>query len=92
LLRPRPPAAGYGLVVKEPQIKAWVIRLPSEFVVYKGAKTQCSFQTVVMATTAQMAWETAFSSDVWEQLPWDIDKVQVFPKIPVTADGHHSPR
>jgi hypothetical protein len=46
----------------------------------------------VMATTAQMAWETAFSSDVWEQLPWDIDRVQVFPKTPVTADGHHSPR
>jgi hypothetical protein len=60
-------------------------------VIYKGAKTQCSFQTVVMATTAQMAWEVAFESDVWEQLPWTVDKVQVFPKIPVTADVDHSP-
>ena len=68
-----------------------MIRLPSEFVLYKGANGQCSFQTVVMATTAQMAWEVAFESDVWEQLPWDIDRVQVFPKIPVTADGCHSP-
>ena len=91
LLRPRPPAAGSEPVAKKPVVKAWVIRLPSEFVLYKGAKAQCSFQTVVMATTAQMAWETALSSDVWEQMPWDVDRVQVFPKTPVTADGHHSP-
>jgi len=68
-----------------------VIRLPSEFVIYKGAKTQCSFQTVVMAESAQMAWEIALRSDFWEQLPWDVDKVQVFPKTPVTADVDHSP-
>jgi hypothetical protein len=68
-----------------------VIRLPSEFVIYKGTKTQCSFQTVVIAESAQMAWELAFRSDVWEQLPWDVDKVQVFPKTPVTVDGHYSP-
>ena len=74
-----------------PRPKAWVIRLPSEFVIYKGANDSCSFQTVVMATTAQMAWEVAFESDVWEQLPWTVDKVQVFPKIPVTADVDHSP-
>ena len=68
-----------------------MIRLPSEFVIYKGAKTQCSFQTVVMAESAQMAWEIALRSDFWEQLPWDVDKVQVFPKTPVTADVDHSP-
>jgi len=60
-------------------------------VIYKGAKTQCSFQTVVMAESAQMAWEIALRSDFWEQLPWDVDKVQVFPKTPVTADVDHSP-
>ena len=68
-----------------------MIRLPSEFVVYKGAKTQCSFQTVVIAESAQMAWELALRSDAWEQLPWDVDRVQLFPKTPVTADGCHSP-
>ena len=81
--------AGYGLVAKKPTVKAWVIRLPSEFVIYKGAKDQCAFQTVVMAETAQMAWELAFQSDVWEQLPWSVDKVQVFPKTPVTTDVKH---
>lgn len=59
--------------------------------IYKGANDSCSFQTVVMAESAQMAWEVAFESDVWEQLPWAVDKVQVFPKIPVTADVDHSP-
>jgi hypothetical protein len=60
-------------------------------VIYKGAKTQCSFQTVVMAESAQMAWEIALRSDFWEQMPWDVDRVQVFPKTPVTADVDHSP-
>ena len=77
-------------IAKEPSPKAWVIRLPSEFVLYKGINGSCSFQTVVVATTAQMAWEVAFESDVWEQLPWVVDKVQVFPKSPVTADVDHS--
>ena len=69
-----------------------MIRLPSEFVVYKGARSECSFQTVVIAESAQMAWELALRSDTWEQLPWDVDRVQLFPKTPVTADVDHSPR
>jgi hypothetical protein len=51
-----------------------------------------SFQTVVMAECEEMAWDVAIRCDVWEQLPWDVDNVQIFPKCPVESDVSHTPR
>jgi hypothetical protein len=36
-----------------------------------------------MAATEDMAWEVAMSCDVWEELPFQVDNVQIFPKEPV---------
>lgn len=39
-----------------------------------------SFQTVVMAESEIMAWETAMGCDIWEKLPFEIKYAQVFPR------------
>lgn len=50
-----------------------------------------SFQTVVVAPSEDMAWEIAVMSDVWEQLPFDVANVQIFPKEPL-SNGKHPTR
>ena len=64
--------------------RAWVIRLPGLFVGPGGRKISGSFQTVVMAQSEDMAWEIAINCDVWEQLPFDIKNIQIFPKEPLS--------
>ena len=71
--------------------RAWVIRLPGVFVAPGGNKLEGSVQTVVVATSENMAWEIAMGCDIWEQLPFDVKNVQIFPKEPL-SHGHHSTR
>lgn len=71
--------------------RAWVIRLPGLFVGPGGRKTHGSFQTVVVAPSEDMAWEIAMGCDVWEQLPFDVSNVQIFPKEPL-SNGKHPTR
>ena len=66
--------------------------MPGTFVGPCGVITSGSFQTVVMAECEEMAWDVAIRGDVWEQLPWDVDNVQIFPKCPVESDVSHTPR
>ncbi len=66
------------------RLRAWVIRLPGAFVGPNGTIAKGSFQTIVMAQTEEMAWEVAMGCDVWEELPFQVDNVQIFPKEPVT--------
>lgn len=73
----------------DPKLRAWVIRLPGVFVGYNGSRMKGSFQTIVMATTEEMAWDVAIQHDVWEQLPFDVANVQIFPKDPVPNHGDH---
>lgn len=44
-----------------------------------------------MAPSEGMAWELAMSCDVWEQLPFEVSDIQVFPKEPL-SNGKHSTR
>ncbi len=71
--------------------RAWVIRLPGVFMGPTGRRTKGSFQTVVLAPSEELAWEVAMMCDVWEQLPFDVKNVQIFPKDP-TNHGSHSTR
>jgi hypothetical protein len=64
--------------------RAWVIRLPGAFVGPAGTVAKGSFQTIVIAPTEDMAWEVAMGCDVWEELPFQVTNVQIFPKEPVT--------
>jgi hypothetical protein len=59
-----------------------VIRLPGVFIGIDGHKERGSFQTIVMAANEEMAWDVAVQHDVWERLPFKVDKVQIFPKDP----------
>lgn len=68
-----------------------MIRLPGLFVGPGGRKTHGSFQTVVVAPSEDMAWEIAMGCDVWEQLPFDVTNVQIFPKEPL-SNGKHPTR
>mgnify|MGYP006267694349 CR=1 FL=1 len=68
-----------------------MIRLPGLFVGPHGRKIKGSFQTVVVAPSEDMAWEIAMSSDIWEQLPFDVDNISIFPKEPL-SDGKHQTR
>lgn len=49
-----------------------------------------SFQTVIMAMSEEAAWDVAIQHDVWEQLPFEVSNVQIFPKdpLPVSHDQH----
>lgn len=68
-----------------------MIRLPGALVGPKGEVTSGSFQTVVMAETEEMAWDVATRCDVWEQVPWHVTNVQIFPRDPVVSNGCHTP-
>jgi len=62
--------------------RAWVIRLPGVFIGYNGTRQKGSFQTIVIAPTADYAWDVAIQQDVWEPLPFMVKNVQIFPKDP----------
>ena len=68
-----------------------MIRLPGAFVGPRGRITRGSFQTVVIAESEEMAWDVATRCDVWEQVPWHVANVQIFPKDPVVSDGRYTP-
>ena len=73
--------------------RAWVIRLPGVFVGADGGKEKSAFETIVMAPTADYAWEVAISSDVWTRLPFCVDNAQIFPKDPeVITNGNDQAR
>lgn len=73
--------------------RAWVIRLPGVFIGENGDRERGSFQTIVMAPTADYAWEIAMNSDVWTRLPFQVKNASVFPKNPmVTTNGDDSTR
>lgn len=81
-------APGSTSIVDKP--RAWVIRLPGVFVGYDGSRQKGSFQTIVMAPTADYAWDVAIQQDVWEPLPFQVSNVQIFPKDPeVAINGNH---
>jgi hypothetical protein len=65
-----------------------VIRLPGAFVGPTGTIAKGSFQTIVVAPSEDMAWEVAMSCDVWEELPFQVANVQIFPKEPVANGGN----
>ena len=71
--------------------RAWVIRLPGVFVGPSGRRIEGSFQTVVVAPSEDMAWEIAMNCDIWEQLPFQVKNVQIFPKDPLNH-GNYSTR
>lgn len=62
-----------------------MIRLPGVFVGYDGSKQRGSFQTIVMAPTADYAWHVAIQQDAWVQLPFSVENVQIFPMNPEVA-------
>jgi hypothetical protein len=62
-----------------------VIRLPGLFIGHNGHKIKGSFQTVVLAFSEEQAWDVAIQHDVWEQLPFNVETVQIFPKDPAAA-------
>lgn len=45
-----------------------------------------------MAESEEMAWDVATRCDVWEQVPWHVANVQIFPKDPMVLDGRHTSR
>lgn len=67
---------------KEASVKprAWVIRLPGAFMHLGEERKYSAFQTVVVATSAETAWEVACMTDVWETLPFQVKQVQIFPR------------
>jgi hypothetical protein len=70
--------------------RAWVIRLPGAFLGPDGQRITGSFQTVVVAASEDMAWELAMDCDVWEQLPFPVKNVQIFPKDPLSNGANSS--
>ena len=60
--------------------RAWVIRLPGAFMHLGDEQKYSAFQTVVVATNAEAAWEVACMTDVWETLPFQVKQVQIFPR------------
>jgi hypothetical protein len=73
------------LAPKPKRPRAYVIRLPGLFIGHNGHKIKGSFQTVVLAFSEEQAWDVAIQHDVWEQLPFNVDQVQIFPKDPAAA-------
>lgn len=73
--------------------RAWVIRLPGVFVGVGGFRERASFETIVIAPTADYAWDVAINSDAWTRLPFCIENVQIFPKDPeVITNGNDQTR
>ena len=73
------------LAPKPQRPRAFVIRLPGVFVGHNGSKIKGSFQTIVMALSEDHAWDVAIQHDVWQQLPFEVKNVQIFPKDPAVA-------
>jgi|GEM_PF-2356124 len=69
--------ARHGWQQDKPQ--AWVVRVPAVFIDNNSRSAMGSFQTVVIAETEIMAWETAMDCDTWDKLPFEVKDVQVFP-------------
>jgi len=61
-------------------LKAFVVRVPANYIDKTNQIQRGAFQTVVMAPSETMAWEAAIACDIWEKLPFDIQYVRVFPK------------
>lgn len=73
--------------------RAWVIRVPGVFIGPSGSRERSSFETIVMAPTADYAWDVAINTDAWTQLPFRVENVQIFPKDPeVITSGNHPTR
>lgn len=86
-------AAGSELAPKPIRPRAWVIRMPGIFTGHDGRKIKGSFQTIVCAPSEGIAWEVAMMSDVWEQLPFQVKNIQIFPKDPLLqSNGQHQAR
>ena len=69
-----------------------MIRIPSPFIGYGNVFETESFQTVVVAENEEMAWDIAVHCDVWERIPWNVDDVQIFPKLPLQqSDVSYTP-
>ena len=69
-----------------------MIRVPGEFIGYGGTREAGSFQTIVVAENEEMAWDIATCCDVWERIPWKVDNVQIFPKLPLQqSDVSYTP-
>ena len=62
--------------------KPYVVRLPSGFLGEWGGMAKGGYQTVVLAKSAEDAFEVASLCDCWEQLPFDVEGCQAFPKDP----------
>lgn len=69
-----------------------MIRVPGEHIGYGGTRETCSFQTIVVAENEEMAWDIAMHCDVWERIPWMLDDIQIFPKLPLQqSDVSYTP-
>ena len=91
IFRKKPVEPGSRLAPKPIRPRAWVIRLPGIFIGYDGSRQRGSFQTVIMAMSEEAAWDVAIQHDVWEQLPFEVPTVQIFPKDPLpVSHGQHS--
>ena len=55
----------------------FVVRLPGAFT---SCEEEAGYQTVVLARTANEAFESACESNSWELLPFEVENVHVFPK------------
>ncbi len=56
----------------------FVVRLPGAFT--PDESDEIGYQTVVLAKTANEAFESACDSNSWEILPFAVDNVHVFPR------------
>lgn len=56
--------------------------MPGVVFTLDGRKIPGSFQTIVFAPSEEVAWEVAMMSSVWEQLPFNVKDIQIFPKEP----------
>lgn len=60
--------------------RAWVIRMPGSVFRHADKTEETAFQTIVVAEDAESAWEVACVTDEWEVLPFQVKKVQIFPR------------
>lgn len=61
-------------------VRPYVVRVPANYLNKESQLCRGAFQTVVMASSEIIAWETAIACDIWEKLPFEIQYVRVFPK------------
>ena len=62
---------------EDPNPRYFVVRLPGAFTTYGD---EAGYQTVVLARTANEAFETACECNSWELLPFEVENVHVFPR------------